>query len=214
MIERARHGLAALTACAALACGTNKPELPPGFDAPESCIAPGYPDGPYGSEPGSVVQNTCFDGWRTPVHAAQKSAPLEPLAFADFFAADANQNPRLILINSAAVWCSACRVEHEDLPARAAKLGPRGLIVLSALFQDQARNPATRDDLAAWAETFGTNFAMVLDPDYQLGRYASAETAPLNLVVDARDMTVLKKYIGDQASVMWPFIEGRLADER
>ena len=213
MIERARQALAAALAALAVACGTNKPELPPGFDAPESCIAPGYPDGPYGGEPGSVVQNTCFEGWRLPGRAAASSA-LEPLAFADYFDVDGNLSPRLLLINTAAVWCSACRVEHEDLPARAAQLGPRGLVVFSALFQDQSRNPATKDDLAAWVETFGTNFPMALDPDYQLGRYASAETAPLNLVVDARDMTVLKKYIGDQASVMWPFIEGRLAEQR
>jgi hypothetical protein len=35
-------------------------------------------------------------------------------------------------------------------------------------------------DLKLWVETFKVDFPMVLDPDYQLGNYATAETAPLN----------------------------------
>jgi hypothetical protein len=211
-----RQGVASIAFAAALsaACGTNAPELPPGFDAPASCVAVGYPDAPYGTEPGSVVSNACFEGWRSPAAAAARNAALEPISLADFFDRDGTGKVRILLINTAAVWCSACRVEHEDLPAYAARLGPQGLAIVSALFQDQARNPAEPSDLSAWAETFGTNFPMVIDPDYELGRYASAETAPLNLVVDARTMVILRKYIGDQAAVMWPFIEGRLAAER
>ena len=52
---------------------------------------------------------------------------------------------------------------------------------------------------------------MVLDPDYQLGGFASAETAPLNLVIDARTMKIEKKLLGDQATVLWPFIDASLA---
>jgi hypothetical protein len=53
---------------------------------------------------------------------------------------------------------------------------------------------------------------MLLDPDYQLGSFASAETAPLNLVIDARRMTIEKKLLGDQASVLWPFIDAALSE--
>jgi hypothetical protein len=51
---------------------------------------------------------------------------------------------------------------------------------------------------------------MVLDPSYSFGAHASAETAPLNLVIDARTMTLIAKYVGDQSAVMWPTIEGAL----
>jgi hypothetical protein len=52
---------------------------------------------------------------------------------------------------------------------------------------------------------------MVLDPDYQLGAYASPETAPLNLIIDARTMRIEKKFIGDQSAVIWPYIENELS---
>jgi hypothetical protein len=65
--------------------------------------------------------------------------------------------------------------------------------------------------LKVWIDTFRTNFPIVLDPGYSFGLYASAETAPLNLVVDPKTMTILEKFVGDQPAVMWPFIEARLS---
>jgi hypothetical protein len=115
------------------------------------------------------------------------------------------------MVNTAAVWCSACRIEHETLGDYARRLAPRGLVVLSALFQDQSGDPAGIDDLVAWADTFGTNFPFVLDPSYSFGAYASAETAPLNLIFDARSMTLLERFIGDQPGALWPFVEAELS---
>jgi hypothetical protein len=81
---------------------------------------------------------------------------------------------------------------------------------LSTLFQDAARNPASLEDLERWIAKFGTNFPMVIDPDLELGAYASPSSAPLNMLVDPRNMTVLRKYVGDQGTVMWPYIEAEL----
>lgn len=189
------------------ACGSNKPELPPGVTAPESCFAPAYPAGPYGTEPGSVLRNACFQGFLAP----DRDRALEPVALSDFYDPDGTRGIDVLLVNTAAVWCSACRIEHETLPDRARELGPRGLVILSALFQDQERNPASVDDLGRWTDAFSSNFPMVLDPNYSFGQYASAETAPLNLVVDTRTMTLVAKFIGDQSAVIWPTIEGALA---
>jgi hypothetical protein len=205
----------AIAALFVAGCGSNKPELPPGVTAPESCFALAYPEGPYGSEPGSVLRNVCFQGWATPdPDPDHPPAPLEPIALADFYDPDGTRGIDVLLVNTAAVWCSACRIEHETLPERASELGPRGLVILSALFQDQQRNPANEADLYEWTKVFLTNFPMVLDPSYSFGSYASAETAPLNLVIDTRTMTLLAKYVGDQSAVMWPAIEGALARAR
>jgi hypothetical protein len=202
--------LLALTAVALTACGSNKPELPPGASQPESCFAPAYPGAPYGNEPGSVLRNLCFQGWKAPDRVAHNDDTLEPVALSDFYDPDGARGVKVLLVNTAAVWCSACRIEHETLPEHARELGPRGLVILSALFQDQGRNPATVEDLSLWTGTFSSNFPMVLDPSYRFGRFASAETAPLNLVIDARSMTLIAKFVGDQAAVMWPTIEGAL----
>lgn len=188
-------------------CGSNRPEIPPELLGSGGCDAPGYPEGPYGSEEGELVQNFCFQGFRSPTPGG--GSP-EQLAFGDFYDPSGDRY-ELLLINSAAIWCSACQVEHQSLPQHYSELGPRGLGLLSALFQDARRDPATADDLEVWIETFEPNFPMVLDPDYQLGAYASAETAPLNLVVDARTMRIERKFIGDQGAVLWPYLEQELA---
>jgi hypothetical protein len=196
----------------ALGCGTNRPEIPPELLGQSGCDAPGYPAEPYGSEPGDLVQNLCFRGFRSPNAgtASERADSLDAVAFGDFYDPTGDRY-EILLINSAAIWCSACQVEHQTLPQHQAELGARGLVILSALFQDADRDPAVADDLVVWVETFEPNFPMVLDPDYQLGAYASAETAPLNLVVDARTMRILEKFIGDQSTVIWPFIENELA---
>lgn len=206
-----RLAVALLLALGALACGTNKPELPPGLPEPETCVQIGYPEGPFGTEPGSVGRNACFRGWTQPDRVEPVEATLESISLGDYHDPDGTRGVRLLLVNTAALWCSACRIEHETLPEHVEELGPRGLVVLSALFQGTGGEPATFDDLVAWVETYQPNFPMLLDPDYSFGVYASAETAPLNLVIDARTMKILKKYIGDQSAVIWPFIEGELA---
>lgn len=197
------------------ACGTNRPEIPPELLESGGCDTGSYPSGPYGTEPGAVAENFCFEGLRRPnaERVKEQVERLEKLSFGSFYD-PTRERYELILVNSAAIWCSACQVEHQTLPARARELEADGLLILSALFQDAKRNPATTDDLVAWIETFDPSFPMVLDPDYQLGAYASAETAPLNLVIDARNMQILQKFIGDQASVLWPYLEKELADRR
>ncbi|HEY0466525.1 MAG TPA: hypothetical protein VGC79_20090 [Polyangiaceae bacterium] len=194
-----------------VACGSNTPKIPPELLASGGCNSPVYPSGPFGTEEGDTLADACFQGFRNPDTVSHTQGSLETIAFADYYDPTGSKGYQLILINTAAVWCSACRSEHEGLPAKNAEYGPRGLRILSTLFQDARRNPATLRDLSTWVETFSADYAMVLDPDYQLGGFASAETAPLNLVIDARTMKIEKKLLGDQATVLWPFIDASLA---
>jgi len=73
---------------------------------------------------------------------------------------------------------------------------------------DNERNPAEAADLGLWTRQYGVEFPMALDPLYQMGRYAPGDTAPLNLLLDAHDkMRILKKWTGNQESVIWPTID-------
>jgi len=198
-------------------CGTNRPEIPPELLASggppvlaPGCDSPGYPEGPYGSSTGSVVTNSCFRGWAAPSSTAHTDSALEDLSLGAFYD-PLGARYELVLVNSAALWCSVCKTEHHTLPQHYAELAPHGLAIVSALFQNNAGDPAGVADLKQWVETFATNFPMVLDPDYQLGTYASAESAPLNLVIDARTMQIIEKFVGNQGSVLWPLIEDELA---
>jgi len=200
--------LVCVASVGSVACGSNTPKIPPELLAIGGCNSPEYPSGPFGTEEGDTLADACFQGFRNP---AQAKGSLETIAFADYYDPTGSKGYRLILINTAAVWCSACRSEHEGLSEKNHEYGPRGLRILSTLFQDARRNPATLSDLGTWTKTFSSDYAMVLDPDYQLGGFASAETAPLNLVIDARTMKIEKKLLGDQATVLWPFIDASLA---
>ena len=207
-----RWGLFTLTALC-VGCGTNRPEIPPELlqnPSDGSCAAAGYPKGPYGTDPGDVVANLCFQGWTTPDSSPHTEAALETLSLGAFHD-QTGKNYELLLVNTAAIWCGACKNEHKTLGQHYAELAPRGLALVSALFQDDAGGPATVNDLKLWVETFSVKFPMLLDPDYQLGIYGSADQAPLNLLVDARSMTILQRIVGDQSDVIWPLIEDELA---
>lgn len=203
-----RAAFAVVLSSLALACGSNAPEIPPELiaDAP-SCAAPDYPSEGVGTEVGDVAKNACFVGYRAP----DRVAPTETVALSDYYDPAGTKGVSLLLLNTAAIWCAACVAEHGYLPEKATELGPRGLVILSTLFQDGQRNPADLADLERWVDNFGPNFPMVADPDLEMGLYASPDSAPLNMVVDPRDMKILRKYVGDQGAVMWPYIEAELA---
>ena len=198
--------------CLLLACGANAPEVPPELLAGgSSCAAPDYPSAGFGTETGDVVQNACFTGYRAPDRVAPTQEHRETVALSDYYDPAGSKGYTLMLLNTAAIWCSACVAEHGTLPEHAAELAPRGLVVVSALFQDGQRNPADMADLGRWIDNFGPNFPMVADPELLLGAYASPDSAPLNMVVDLRSMKILRKYVGDQGSVMWPYLEAELS---
>ncbi len=198
---------------ALLGCGSNTPTIPPELLASGGCASPDYPSGPFGTEEGQTLANLCFKGFRNPTQVSHEASSLETIAFSDYYDPTGSKGFQLVLINTSAVWCSACRTEHEGLSAKNDEYSGRGLRILSTLFQDVKHDPATIVDLGNWVDTFSSNYAMALDPDYQLGSFARAETAPLNLVVDARTMKIEKKLLGDQATVMWPFIDASLAPQ-
>jgi hypothetical protein len=212
-VMAARFARLALCTLGVVACGSNTPTIPPELLASSGgCAAPDYPDGPFGSEEGDTLANACFKGFRNPAKVSHDQASLETIAFSDYYDPTGSKGFQLVLIDTSAVWCSACRTEHEGLSAKNDEYSPKGLRIVGTLFQDVNHDPATVKDLSNWVETFSSDYAMALDPDYQLGTYASADTAPLNMVVNARTMKIEKKLLGDQPTVLWPFIDASLAD--
>jgi hypothetical protein len=204
----------ALLGLALGACGTNRPEIPEELlrdpAGSNGCSAPDYPAGPYGDDPDTTASNLCFQGFRAPLDAPHTASALEDLSLGNFYDPE-GKTYEVLLVNTAAVWCSVCKTEHRSLPEHYRELAPHGLAIVSALFQNSKGAPAEFSDLKTWVEAFDVPFPMVLDPDYQLGSYASAETAPLNLVIDARTMQIMHKFIGNQSEDMWRLIADELA---
>jgi hypothetical protein len=195
----------------ALGCGSNAPEVPAELLAgSSSCAAAGYPDEGLGTEAGDVMANACFTGYRAPERVTPDADHRETIAFSDYYDPAGTKGVNLLLVNTAAIWCSACVSEHGTLPDHARELGPQGLVIVSTLFQDAHRDGATLQDVERWIANFHTNFPMVADPELQLQGYSPPALAPLNMLVDPRSMKILRKYVGDQGSVMWPYIQSEL----
>jgi hypothetical protein len=213
-MKRARGALgsSALALLLTLGCGTNAPSVPDDLQIQSSgCGAPDYPTDGLGTEVGDVPRNFCFPGYRAPDRFPASDRNQETIAFSDYYDPVGSKGVKLLLVNTAAIWCSACIGEHQSLPEHNTELAPRGLVILSTLFQDAKRDAATIDDLGRWIDSFHTNFPMFTDPEAELARYSPPTSAPLNMLVDPRNMKILRKYVGDQGDAMWPYVEAELA---
>src|SRR3954469_13624554 len=103
---------ASLAAWLALGCGSNAPEVPKELLAAGSgCAAPDYPTEGIGKETGDVVKNQCFVGYRAPDRVPPAEAHRETIAFSDYYDPAGSKGVSLLLLNTAAIWCSACVAE-------------------------------------------------------------------------------------------------------
>lgn len=205
----------------AFACGSHADDdIPEGLlDAIRSQGGDGaYPDGPTGGEVGDLAPNVCVTGWREPSAAGFEVDAMQQICFGDFHAPDAD-GVRLLLVNTAALWCSACQVEYggsgtrPSLADEVRERSARGLSVLGTLFQDAARRPAELGHGVEWARAFEVDFPFGIDPDFEMGAFADADVQPFNLVIDARTMRVVLRVNGDNPDQLWPAIDERLGAE-
>jgi len=218
---RARFTVTAFVSLLASACGTNRPDIPDYLLKDDAGSAAGYPSGPYAAslnDKGLPIEDIEFaKGWLDPKADGYDPAKLVSIRLSDFYDPDGSKGHELLMLNTAAGWCGACKNEHEgtgtnpSLGEHAAELAPKGLVVLSGLFEDGNFQPAQEKHLVAWAKTYETNFPFVLDPTYKLGtKFAPKDVAPLNLIVDAKTMKLLLGTTGDKSEVIWPFVVGEL----
>lgn len=158
-----------------------------------------YPPGPYGYGVGAVIANMEFVGWHDPVAANYDVNLLERVSLGDFYD-PTGTTTELIVINAAAVWCSVCKAEMRDMLKSGTyeEFRARKTQVLGTLFEDSAGDPATPNDLYIWGSSSSRAiaFPLVLDPALKMGRYFTSDATPLNLVIDARTMTIIESMMG------------------
>ena len=219
---------AIVSAAALCACGQNyADDIPPALiDAIKNPNLPArpdsgplsYPDPPYGDEPGDTVQDLCFTGWRDPKADGFDPGKAVPICIGEFYDPSGTRN-KLLLIESAAVWCAPCRTEYggsgnrPSLADHLAMRESRGFRLLGTLFQNASAEAATTDDAALWARTFDVSIPFAVDVNHQqLGRYSpSSNIAPFNLLVDTRSMTILLKLAGDEPATLFQVVDDFLA---
>lgn len=156
----------------------------------------GYPAAPYGVTAESVIENHTFTG-----------VDGQPVTFQDIYADGAN---RLLLISTAAGWCTACIEEQPKLQDLHETFAEQGLVVVLSYFEDADYNRATPEQAAAWKERHNLELLVVSDPDLQLGAYYDVNLTPMNMIVDIPSMEIVWLTTGWDQSTIDALIQSKL----
>lgn len=87
-----------------------------------------------------------------------------------------------------------------------------GAEFVSALFEDGKNppEPAKPKDMQWWGDTYNVEFPMVIDPGFKLGRFFTADATPMNLLIDAKTMKIVGKYLGGDTTAMFKQLDSML----
>ncbi len=170
-------------------------------DPPDAYVPPpppdaaplAYPAGPYGTSIGSTIANLSWTGYADtdadtdsdPFNESPRTFKLEEY----FVGKDAGS--RIIVINASAGWCSVCQDEAPSLESFYGSYGSRGLRIVTALFEDDGGSPADTSFAKAWGDYFNLGFPVMADPSDVLSPYYQENSVPMNIFVDASDMTIV-----------------------
>ena len=135
----------------------------------------------FGTDPnlvGSVVVDRPVPSLQMPRLGAEGSLSL------DDFKGD------VLVVNFWASWCLACRAEHDDLLAAAAKYRSAGVHFVGISFQDRT------SDAMAMLDELGWGYDYVTDPDNQAAFTFGIRGVPETFFVD-RDGMIVDRLIGE-----------------
>lgn len=116
----------------------------------------------------------------------------------DYFAAQ-RPGTRIVMLNAAAGWCAPCMAEASALGEFAAAYEARGVVVLTAVIQDQNGAASTAEFARLWAETFALPVPTLVDVDFVTEPYFDLSTMPANLFIDAETERTLEVAVGAMA---------------
>ncbi len=156
-----------------------------GGDIAESDVGDGalYPPGPFGTAVGSRI------------------APLEfptvagaPFSFdREVFQED---DVKLVLVSTAAGWCTACREEQPALVELFDEHEDDGLLVILAIFEDNDSSVVTPEFAQGWVNQYGIPFPALIDEFNDFASFYEPTLAPMNMFLDGETMEIIDITIG------------------
>lgn len=182
--------LALLSLVAGIGCSTE------GQTASADLPRDSYPAAPYGKGEGDTIRNHSF------------TAPDGALLALQEIRAD--DSAQLLLLVTAAGWCTACIEEQPALQRLHQQRGPDGLRVVVSVFEDTEFAPARPADAAEWQSDHALTFTVVADPDFQLREYYDSSLTPMNMLVDLGSMTIERVNTGWDPLVIESLVEALL----
>ena len=121
-----------------------------------------------------------------------------------------DSNTKLLLLVTAAGWCTACREEQPALESLYQTYNSQGLELVVAVFEDNNYNAATPDFAASWRDSYSLTFPVVADTDFKLGAYYDPSLTPMAMIVDVDTMTIINIQIGAQPTTLETLIQSQL----
>ncbi len=217
------RSLGLVIAFALAACGDNivgePPEgwhsrmVTPPMPTDGGMVVNAYPEGPYGTGEGDIMQPGTFSGYFNT--SADDGLAVEKTYRNDITLQEIRQLEGFThaLIVVGAEWCKPCREEAEALPGfYKDKWSSKGGYLLGILTQDRNFGPANQGVIEDWGEKYHTNYTLVHDPTDYISSVFAPPTVPFNVVVDLKTMKILRSKVGEDPSIFRFFeeqLEGR-----
>lgn len=166
---------------------------------PDAYVPPAqYPPGPYGTNEGSVIAELSWSGY-VDSDADSDNDPFNEspttISLRDYYVGF-DPGARVILLNSSAGWCGACQEEAASLKQLDSSYRSRGARFIMAMFEDTNGSAADTNFAKTWGEWFDLAFPVVADPQDKLGPYYQDSSVPMNILIDASDMTIIDIHHG------------------
>lgn len=152
-------------------------------DVPADTDGRTYPAGPYGTAVGARI------------------APLEfPTVSGGDFSFDQSifqdESVKLVLLSTAAGWCTACREEQPALVELYNDHREEGLMVILAIFEDNDSSPVTPEFAQGWVNQYGIPFPSLIDEFNDFASFYEPTLAPMNMFFDGETMEIIDITIG------------------
>jgi hypothetical protein len=183
----------ALTACGLVDTTTSEPIIERGKGGDTAVCDPAvYPCGPYGYQPGSVIENLSLvarvddDGNGT----TDATDPVGTIPLSRYFQ---DKNIYALVMTGSAEWCGPCQAEQPGLRALYESYQQAGghLAILETIVQDANYRPSTIAVADRWKARFQLPFDVAADPASVLSPYYDINAFPMNMVVRTSDMKIV-----------------------
>jgi thiol-disulfide isomerase/thioredoxin len=158
-----------------------------------------------GTEVGDTIANLAFKG-----RASGITSPQVTMQLSDWYDPDGKKGLTYLVIDVSALWCTYCKEEAPQIAGMAAKYGPKGVVFFTDVAQDANRNNATDADVDAWIQTYKMVTPVGTDPNFALGAFFDPNSMPLNMIIDLRTMTIVKKITGEGLPQVQAELDSRL----
>jgi thiol-disulfide isomerase/thioredoxin len=160
-------------------------------DAAAPCGPEIYPCPPYGTVNNTVMENLTFTGWIDENGDGDPlTDPYRSWGLDYFYQLGRAGTAKFLMLNASAGWCSACRSETRTLAKLEADYKSQGFFLAQIIFEDNEYNPATKQFVMDWEQSYGLPFPIGLDASFKTGRYFDVAATPANFIIALRDMTV------------------------